>query len=74
MIERRDGPTPNGGAYAIAAFTRNGQPCSQDAATEVEITEYAADGVAICRTYARTDQGTALTDQPPGPAITSPSR
>ncbi len=44
---RTEGPTPAGGAYAIAYFSRDGVPVDQSAATHVEITEYAADGTPI---------------------------
>jgi len=41
---RSEGPTPNGGAYAIAQFSKgDGQawePCPKDEATRVEIIEY----------------------------------
>lgn len=49
---RTEGPTPAGGAYAIAYFSRDGVPVDQSDATQVEITEYAADGTPIQRTYA----------------------
>ena len=49
--ERVDGPTPAGGAYAIARFSRDGEAAAKDCATEVELIEYAADGREIQRTY-----------------------
>jgi hypothetical protein len=42
--ERIDGPTPNGGAYAIAIKDGDGNV--------YEITEYLDDGTAVMRTYA----------------------
>lgn len=51
--ERIEGPTPNGGAYAVAIFSRDGKPAEKADATAVEITEYAADGTALLRTYGR---------------------
>ena len=43
--ERIEGPTPNGGAYAILYRDSNGNP--------VEIVEYNAHGSERMRTYAR---------------------
>ena len=42
--ERIDGPTPNGGAYAIAIKDADGNV--------YEITEYLDDGTVVMRTYA----------------------
>lgn len=42
--ERVDGPTPNGGAYAIAITDADGNV--------YEITEYLDDGTVVMRTYA----------------------
>ncbi len=42
-VERRDGPTPSGGAYSEAYVDVNGRV--------VEIVEYDASGDAIARTY-----------------------
>lgn len=50
---RREGPTPAGGAYSIASFSFNGNPCPPDKADGVEITEYAQDGAVVLRTYGR---------------------
>lgn len=54
-FERRDGPTPNGGAYSTAQFSKGDgttwETCSKEVATRVEITEYTADNQAIMRTY-----------------------
>jgi hypothetical protein len=50
--ERTEGPTPNGGAYAIAYFQdADGQPVTKDKAVKVEIVEFDASGKAIWRTY-----------------------
>src|SRR4051794_12678004 len=43
-VERSDGPTPNGGDYAIAIKDATG--------AIVEISEHLADGTEIMRTYA----------------------
>ncbi len=52
--ERRDGPTPHGGAYAIARFIDDaGNPTTKDQATQVEICEYDQAGECIFRTYGR---------------------
>jgi hypothetical protein len=48
-VERRDGPTPAGGAYSEAHTAQDG--------TAVEIVEYDADGRAIARTYASRPTG-----------------
>ncbi len=51
--ERIEGPTPRGGAYAIAYYQdANGQPADKASAVAVEIVEYDAAGVALWRTYA----------------------
>lgn len=50
--ERVEGPTPAGGAYAIAYFLdAGGDPIRREDAVAVEIVEYAVDGSAIRRTY-----------------------
>jgi hypothetical protein len=51
--ERIDGPTPNGGEYAVAHFSRDGEAAEKADATAVEILEYSADGECIARTYGR---------------------
>lgn len=51
--ERTSGPTPNGGAYAVAYFQANGKPSSKMDADAVEIVEYDDTDRAIHRTYAR---------------------
>jgi hypothetical protein len=54
--ERRDGPTPNGGAYSIAYFlNRRGGPATKDRAAAVEIVEFSAAGEEIFRTYLERD-------------------
>lgn len=54
--ERRDGPTPNGGAYSVAVWMNDrGELVAKDAATQVYITEYAADGTWLAETIGRLD-------------------
>lgn len=51
-VERREGPTPNGGAYSVAYFyddARKGVP--KDEATGMEIVEFDAQDREIHRTY-----------------------
>lgn len=51
-FERVDGPTPNGGAYAIAYFRdSDGKPCPKDKAKTMEIVEYDEKGNDLFRTY-----------------------
>jgi hypothetical protein len=51
--ERADGPTPAGGAYAVASFRdAAGAPCPKARAATVEVVEFAADGTPLARTYA----------------------
>ncbi|MDQ3880347.1 MAG: hypothetical protein M3295_04670 [Chloroflexota bacterium] len=50
IAECRLGPTPVGGAYSIARYLADGEPVDKDDATEVEITEYDADGNVITTT------------------------
>ena len=55
---RTDGPTPNGGAYAIAFWQdADGQPTSQELATRAEVVEYDEQDQPIFRSYL---QGNAL--------------
>ncbi len=50
--ERIDGPTPNGGAYAIAYyFDKNDNPCPPEKAYRVEVVEYDNKGNRINSTY-----------------------
>ena len=50
--ERTDGPTPNGGVYAIAYFQDDkGEATTKDKATQVEIIEFSRSGDQIIRTY-----------------------
>lgn len=50
--QRIEGPTPGGGAYAVAAYRdAAGDPAPKSRATRVEITEFDADGQAVARTY-----------------------
>lgn len=53
VTERVEGPTPAGGAYAIAIFSRAGVPVPKEQADAAEITEYDAEGRVILRTYGR---------------------
>ena len=49
---RVDGPTPNGGAYAIRYYRdAEGDPCPADRSVSSEIVEFTAGGEAIHRTY-----------------------
>lgn len=51
--QRINGPTENGGAYAIAFYlTAQGLPASKEVAEAVELVEYDARGEQIARTYA----------------------
>jgi hypothetical protein len=55
--ERSEGPTPAGGAYAIAHFSNDaGELVAPEAATRVEVTEYDEGGEPIARTYACLDE------------------
>lgn len=49
-VERSDGPTPYGGAYSTAIFSRDGKPATKEEATAVEIIEYAEDGTELMQT------------------------
>jgi hypothetical protein len=50
---RTEGPTPAGGAYAVAYWRdAQGDPCPRSEAVAAEIVEYDEDGNAIARTYA----------------------
>jgi hypothetical protein len=52
ISERIDGPTPNGGTYAIAYYQDEaGEATDKDAATAVEIVEFDGDDNEIFRTY-----------------------
>ncbi len=52
--ERREGPTPRGGAYSIAYWQDgNGNPTTKDKAKAVEIAEFDLQDQEIARTYAR---------------------
>jgi hypothetical protein len=51
---RIEGPTPNGGAYAIALFSdENKVPCPKESAVNVEIYEYDEEGGILLTTYGR---------------------
>jgi hypothetical protein len=48
-----EGPTPNGGAYAIAYWQdANGKPTTLDKAEKVKVVEFDANDRAIVLTYA----------------------
>ena len=50
--ERRDGPTPNGGAYSIVYYLDDGgNPAGKDEASSTEIAEFDSEGNEIFRTY-----------------------
>ena len=50
--ERRNGPTPHGGAYSIAYYRgRDGSPVPKDQATAVELVEFTESGDQVFRTY-----------------------
>lgn len=52
MQERTEGPTPAGGAYAIAYFSDGkGNRVPKSKASAMEIVEYSRDGKVILRTY-----------------------
>jgi hypothetical protein len=51
-----EGPTTNGGAYAIAYWQdRNGNPTTKDLALKVKVVEFDANDRAICVTCADAD-------------------
>ena len=55
--ERRDGPTPNGGAYSIAHWSdAQGRPVPRGLARYVEVVEYDAEGGQVFRTYGKVRQ------------------
>ena len=55
---RTEGPTPRGGAYALAYFKNaSGAPCEKADAVEVEIHECDAAGRVIGRTYGKLGAG-----------------
>ena len=47
--------TPEGGAYSIARYSNANGPADKDDATDVEITEYDADGNVVTTTYGTID-------------------
>lgn len=52
VSEKTDGPTPGGGAYAIAYYReRNGSPVAKDRAVRAEIVEFDSHDQPIHRTY-----------------------
>lgn len=51
--ERIEGPTPNGGAYAIAFWhAEDGSPTDKESAVTCEVVEYDANDQVVFRTYA----------------------
>lgn len=52
-VERIKGPTPHGGVYAVAYFSRDGIPVAKSEATAVEIVEYDAQDGVVFRTYGK---------------------
>jgi hypothetical protein len=59
-VVRLEGPTPNGGVYAIAfCADEKMNPCPKDQAVNIEIHEYDKNGVCIQRTYGRCDNNPA---------------
>ena len=55
--ERIDGPTPAGGAYAIAYFfDDDGTACPEEDAVEMRIIEYDESDKSIAFTYGEIDQ------------------
>ena len=52
--ETHIGPTPNGGAYSVAYYRdANGDPCTKDKASQIEVCEYSAKGVCINSIYGK---------------------
>lgn len=51
IAECSEGPTPEGGAYSIARYSDADGPADKEDSTEVEITEYDADGNVLNTTY-----------------------
>lgn len=52
-MERREGPTPAGGANSVAVFMDDsGQVVDEDKATQVVITEYTTSGERLRETWA----------------------
>ncbi len=55
--ERTDGPTPAGGAYAVAYWrAANGDPCPKAEAVRAEVIEFDGRGEPIARTYAEIER------------------
>ena len=52
--ETHIGTTPSGGAYSVAYYKdANGNPCTKDKASKIEICEYSAKGVCINSIYGK---------------------
>ena len=74
--ERVEGPTPHGGAYAIATFLNDkNEAVTKALATRINIVEYDAGGQEIFRTYSDmrspgpNDNSSRIQDAPPGPPV-----
>jgi hypothetical protein len=53
MSERRDGPTPAGGAYSVIQYRdAAGGRAPKSAAVACEVLEFDAEGTCVARTYA----------------------
>ena len=67
--ERKDGPTPNGGAYSIVYFQdEQGNPVEKEQATKMEAVEFDAADNQVFRTYltksgAQEEAGESLLDR-----------
>lgn len=67
-VNRRiDGPTPNGGVYSVAYYSKDGQPAERDVATEVEYCEFDAADNCIFRTYGRLSPQATTANAKPAP-------
>jgi hypothetical protein len=66
--EKKDGPTPNGGAYSIGYYMNDeGMNVPKDEATQIIIKEYSADGIIIQTTHG----GFSMPKSKPGSGTTS---
>ena len=63
MYVRKDGPTPNGGAYSIAYFADEDRGSHGGAVQPVHIHEYSADGECV-----HWVSGYSMSAEPAGPA------
>lgn len=55
MADKRriEGPTPNGGVYSVAYYSKDGEPAERDVATAVEYCEFDEADNCIFRTYGK---------------------